>query len=123
MTDYVDIGTGDDLRDGEMKKVILDGREILLTKVAGKYYALDDRCPHMGADLSQGTLEGTILTCPRHHSQFDVRDGRVIRWTDWTGFKLAIGKLLRSPRPAKTYQVRQEGESVAVGPESPRRAA
>ncbi len=122
MATYIDIGK-DDLQDGQMKKLELDGREILLAKVEGKYYALDDRCPHMGGDLSQGTLNGTVVTCPRHHSQFDVRDGRVIRWTDWTGMKLAFGKLFRSPRHAKTHEVRQEGDSLAVAPESPRRAA
>jgi len=68
----------------------------------------------MGGNLSQGTLEGTILTCPRHHSQFDLTDGRVVRWTDWTGIMLATGKLLKSPRPIKTHQVKQEGDRILV---------
>ena len=29
-----------------------------------------------------GKLDGTIVTCPRHYSQFDLADGRVVRWTD-----------------------------------------
>ena len=114
MARYVEIGKAGELQDGQMMKVEVEGQEVLVARVDGTYYAIQDRCPHMGGDLSQGTLEGTTVTCPRHHSQFDVRDGRVIRWTDWTGLKLAIGKLLRSPRPARTYEVKQEGDDVRL---------
>jgi 3-phenylpropionate/trans-cinnamate dioxygenase ferredoxin subunit len=55
----------------------------------------------MGGNLSQGTLEGTVLTCPRHHSQFYLVDGHVISWTDFSGLKKSIGKLFKSPRPLK----------------------
>ena len=68
----------------------------------------------MGGNLSQGTLEGTVVTCPRHHSQFDITDGHVIRWTDWSGIKLGVGKLLRSPRPLKTYEVKIEEDKIMV---------
>jgi 3-phenylpropionate/trans-cinnamate dioxygenase ferredoxin subunit len=86
-----------------MTQVSVGGREILVARVGDRYYSADNRCPHMGGNLSQGTLEGTILTCPRHHSQFDLTDGHVVRWTDWTGILLATGKLLKSPRPIKTH--------------------
>jgi 3-phenylpropionate/trans-cinnamate dioxygenase ferredoxin subunit len=111
---FVEIAKADDLQDGQMKRVELGGRELLLTRVGDAYSVLDNRCPHMGGDLSRGTLEGAIVTCPRHHSKFDVSDGRVVRWTDWTGLKLAAGKLLKSPRPAKTYEVKREGDSISV---------
>ncbi len=123
MASDIDMGNSDGLQDGQMKKIDVDGREVLLAKVEGTYYAIDDRCPHMGGDLSKGTLQGSIVTCPRHGSQFDVRDGHLIRWTDWTGVKLALAKLFKSPRPAKSYEVRQDGDSVTVLPESQRRAA
>jgi len=63
------------------------------------------------------------VTCPRHHSQFDMRDGRVVRWTDWTGAKLAIAELLKRPRPARAYQARREGDSLSVATHETRRAA
>ncbi len=44
----------------------------LLARVGDKYYAADNRCPHMGGKLSPGKLEGTVVTCPRHGSQFDL---------------------------------------------------
>lgn len=42
---------------------------------SGTLCAVADVCPHAGATLSTGELEGTVITCPRHGSQFDVRDG------------------------------------------------
>jgi nitrite reductase/ring-hydroxylating ferredoxin subunit len=45
----------------------------------GHLHAVEDRCPHAGATLSEGEVEGCIVTCPRHGSQFDVSDGRRVR--------------------------------------------
>jgi len=92
----------------------LQGRELMLARVDDVFYALDNRCPHLGGDLSRGVLQGTILTCPRHHSQFDIRDGHVLRWTDWTGLKLSAAKAFKSPRPARAYETKTEGGSVSV---------
>jgi 3-phenylpropionate/trans-cinnamate dioxygenase ferredoxin component len=114
VADYVDIASADELQDGQMKKVEVDGQELLLAKVEGSYYVIDDRCPHMGGDLSKGALQGSVVTCPRHSSQFDVRDGHLIRWTDWSGIKLTVGKLFKSPRSTKGYAVRQEGDTISV---------
>jgi 3-phenylpropionate/trans-cinnamate dioxygenase ferredoxin component len=114
MTDFVEIGTKDELTDGNMKMATVEGHEILLARVGDDYYSTDNRCPHMGGNLSQGTLEGTIVTCPRHHSQFDLTDGHVIRWTDWTGIKLTLAKIFKSPRPLKTHDVKIDGEKILV---------
>lgn len=40
------------------------GQEILVARVGDNYYSVDNRCPHMGGNLSKGNLEGTIVTCP-----------------------------------------------------------
>jgi nitrite reductase/ring-hydroxylating ferredoxin subunit len=48
---------------------------IALFHFSGRLCAIADVCPHAGATLSEGELDGTVLTCPRHGSQFDVRDG------------------------------------------------
>ncbi|MGH9035847.1 MAG: Rieske (2Fe-2S) protein, partial [Acidimicrobiia bacterium] len=47
--------------------------------LGNRLHACADRCPHAGATLSEGELEGPILTCPRHGSQFDVRTGERVR--------------------------------------------
>ena len=46
---------------------------------SGQVYAVQDVCPHAGARLSEGALEGAIITCPLHGSQFDVRSGERVR--------------------------------------------
>jgi nitrite reductase/ring-hydroxylating ferredoxin subunit len=50
-----------------------------LYHVGNRVLACADRCPHAGAVLSEGELEGTVITCPRHGSQFDVRTGERLR--------------------------------------------
>jgi len=114
---FVEIATIDELNDGNMKMATVSGREILLARVGDNYYSADNRCPHMGGNLSIGKLEGTVVTCPRHHSQFDLTDGHVIRWTDWSGVKLSLGKLLKSPRPLKIYEVKIEENKILVNVE------
>ena len=96
------------------KKVDVEGREILITKIEDKYYATDNRCPHLKGDLSLGKIEGTIITCPKHGSQFDLTDGHVERWLKGSGLISAVGKVLRSPRPLNTYNVKIEGDTIMV---------
>ena len=114
MAGFVEASKVDELPDGTMKKVPVKGHEILLAKVGNKYYATENRCPHLRADLSQGKLKGTVVTCPRHGSQFDLSDGRVIRWTNWTGLISKIGRALKSPRQLTVYKTKVEGDRVLI---------
>jgi nitrite reductase/ring-hydroxylating ferredoxin subunit len=47
--------------------------------VDGAVYVTSDRCPHAGAQLSDGALDQRVVTCPRHGSQFDVCTGERVR--------------------------------------------
>ena len=114
MAEYAEVSGKEEIKSGHMKMVNVAGREILLARVGDDFYATDNRCPHMGGNLSQGTLQKTVVTCPLHHSQFDLTDGHVVRWTDWSGIRLSLAKLVRSPRPLKTYRVKVEGDKVFV---------
>lgn len=114
MGEYVEVAKIGELGDGTMVAVRPAGKEILLARVGEACHAVQLRCPHLGADLAQGGLEGTVVTCPRHGSQFDLRDGQVVRWTDWGGVALAVAKRIRSPRPLRIYPVKIEGERVLV---------
>jgi len=114
MTEFVEVPGGSELKSGQMKMFNLGKREILLARVGDTFYAADNRCPHMNGSLSEGKLEKTIVTCPRHHSQFDLIDGRVVRWTDYSGIKLSMAKLMKSSRPIKTYRAKAEGGKVMV---------
>lgn len=97
-----------------MKEVVAQGRKILLARIGDRYYAAANRCPHMWASLSQGSLEGTIVTCPWHGSQFDLSDGHVIRWASLPALVSAMAKVIRRPRPLATYVVKLEGDSILV---------
>ena len=114
MSDYVEVSGVDELKDGAMKAVSVDGKEVLLARVGDKFYAADNRCPHLKGVLTEGTLEGSVVTCPKHGSQFDLTDGHVVRWTDWGGMKLSLAKAMKSPRPLVTYEVKVEGDKVLV---------
>ena len=114
MSEFVEVSKIDELKEGTMKAINTGGREILVARADDKYYAVDKRCPHMGGDLSQGKLEGTVVTCPRHGSQFDLTHGRVVRWTNWTGLISTVSKMVKSPRPISTYRVKLEGDRIVV---------
>jgi toluene monooxygenase system ferredoxin subunit len=69
------VATLEDLWEGEMTVVEVDGRAVVLMNVDGNVYAYEDECPHLGTPLSAGTLEGGVLTCSAHEWVFDCRSG------------------------------------------------
>jgi len=114
MGDFIPVSTTKELEDGTMKEVMVNDHEILLAKVDGRYYAVDNRCTHMGGKLSGGKLEGTVVTCPRHGSQFDLRNGHVVRWLKGSGLVSTVGKALKSPKNLAVYNVKVEGDRILV---------
>jgi len=113
MSKFIEVSKIDELKDGTMKAVIVEGREILLARVEDKYYAVDGRCPHMKGDLSQGKLEGTVVTCPLHGSQFDISNGRVVRWLKG-GLMSKVGKAFKPSKGVAVYPVKLQDGKVLV---------
>ena len=68
-------GTLDELKDKGRLLVPGHQRPILLLYDQGRVFALDNRCPHMGFPLHQGSVEAGILTCHWHHARFDLASG------------------------------------------------
>jgi len=64
---------------GTMKQFYVKDFEVLLVNSGNQLRCLDARCTHAGAPLEEGTLEGDVLTCPWHGSQFRITDGTVVR--------------------------------------------
>jgi len=114
MSKFIEVDKKLKLEDGSMKGVLVADREILIAKVAGKYYASDNRCPHLGGKLSEGQLNGTTVTCPRHGSQFDLVDGNVVRWLKGSGFTSKLGRMFKSPKPLNIYNVKTEDDRILV---------
>jgi len=93
--------------EGEVKKVVVGEVEVLIVNVKGEYFAVGNRCTHRGADLSQGKLEGYIITCPRHGSKFDIRTGEAVSGPKSLFIKMNVKSLPR-------YVLKLEGESIMV---------
>ena len=104
---YVKVTEVDALQPGEKKVFPLQGKTVLLINLCGEYSALDNKCPHMGGSLADGTLEGATLSCPRHGARFDVRTGKNVE-----GAKLAFIKTKVSD--AKMFPVKVEGKDILV---------
>ncbi|HJR61942.1 MAG TPA: DUF2231 domain-containing protein [Vicinamibacterales bacterium] len=68
----------DDLQDGHMKLLRVNGRRITLARVGGVFHAVDDGCTHRGGSLAGGVLVGGTVQCLWHGSQFDVRSGAAV---------------------------------------------
>jgi nitrite reductase/ring-hydroxylating ferredoxin subunit len=66
----------DQLWDGEMECFRAGDTTILLLKIDGQFHAYQGHCPHQGAALAEGDLDGVLLTCPAHRWQFDATNGK-----------------------------------------------
>jgi 3-phenylpropionate/trans-cinnamate dioxygenase ferredoxin subunit len=75
-----------DVPDGCGLCVRIDDIDVGLFRVDGAIHAMENRCPHQGEPLSEGVLEGSIVTCRAHLWQFDVRTG--FRPEDADGFPI-----------------------------------
>jgi nitrite reductase/ring-hydroxylating ferredoxin subunit len=85
-----------DLPEGGVRLLHLDGQRVAVYNVGGVLFATQEECTHAGGPLSEGELNGQVITCPWHNSCFDVTDGSV--------------KCRPAVRPLRTYPVRVEGE-------------
>ncbi len=58
---YIAVAKTSELSPGEKIKIDLEGREILIVNVDGSYHAFDNKCPHMGASLFDGKIDGNNI--------------------------------------------------------------
>jgi 3-phenylpropionate/trans-cinnamate dioxygenase ferredoxin subunit/naphthalene 1,2-dioxygenase system ferredoxin subunit len=75
---FIAVAAAADIPEGTMTCVAIARERVLLAHVAGRFYALRDRCGHRNAPLSRGRLTGNIVECPLHFAQFDVTSGKLI---------------------------------------------
>lgn len=119
MDDFIELTRTEGFESGTMRQVDLEDHEFLVARIADEFYITDARCAHLGGHLARGVLSGSVVTCPLHHSQYDLRDGRVLRWTDWSGMALSVAKLTRHPRPIRAYESKVVDGAIWVGPQKP----
>ncbi len=80
-----------DISDKQSVPVTLDGKNILICKANGEFYAVDNQCTHQRAELTGGRIRNCYLACPLHGVRFDLRTGQ------------PLGELTRVP--LRTYDV------------------
>lgn len=56
----------------------LNNWHILVTKIDGEFFAMNDRCPHQASLLSTGRLRRGAIMCPLHGARFEAKSGRCI---------------------------------------------
>jgi 3-phenylpropionate/trans-cinnamate dioxygenase ferredoxin subunit len=90
---------------GTMKGVEVGGKKMLIANLGGKFYAMRSVCNHMGGPLEKGKLEGGVVTCPWHGSEWDVTTGKLV-------------KFARELPPEPIYKVTVVNDDILVDPES-----
>jgi nitrite reductase/ring-hydroxylating ferredoxin subunit len=99
MAQKVKVATHGELKPGDKKLVDVEGTPVFLFYTGEKYYALLDSCCHRGGPLSEGTVEGGVVSCPWHGWEFD----------------LETGECKTNPGVSQpVYQVSIEGDEVVV---------
>ena len=52
------------------------GLAVFLLEHPERAFVIDHTCPHAGGSLAEGSLSGTIVSCPYHYWEFDLVTGR-----------------------------------------------
>ena len=100
MPNFVRVASTTDLKPGTAMAVEANGIYISIYNVEGKIYATHNTCLHQGGPLSEGVLEGEIITCPWHMWEYNVRTGE---------------KVGNSSLKVATYPVEVVGTDIKVG--------
>ena len=99
-TDFVAVCAFGDLVEGEPRKETIGETTISLVLTEGEVYAINDTCSHGQVSLAEGEVEGCLLECWLHGSQFDLRTGKPVS--------------LPAIDPVPVYPVKVEGGTVFV---------
>ena len=94
--EWIETISEDELAEGERKVVRVNGYSVLLIRHEGQIYAIESACPHMRLPLKGGKVHDHTITCPWHHSAFDLDSGDVKDWSPWPpGVGRMLGALSR----------------------------
>lgn len=106
---WAEVAPVEDIAEGTTRVVYLNGQQVALFHVGGRFYAISNRCSHARGPLSEGELslsdEACIVTCPWHFAQFDLETGKVVDGV--------------ASAPVPTYQVEVRDGVVYVGTKPP----
>ncbi|MGH9977171.1 MAG: Rieske 2Fe-2S domain-containing protein [Nitrososphaeraceae archaeon] len=126
----LEVAKVDEIPLGKLKHVEVNGKEIVISNVGGKFYAMDDRCGHMNARLSMGNVSNDgIVTCPFHGARFDVITGKKVKEPvltpsqqmeplpkTWQNYLEHVGELMSYIKTCdqQTYEAQVEGNVIKI---------
>ena len=106
--EYFKVADKTKLPAGKMIVVTVAGKEVLLANVEGSFYAIANKCTHLGGSLAEGTLAGNIVACPRHGACFDVKTGKNVGEAKIAFIKMKV-------KDEVSYTVKVKGDDILVG--------
>ncbi|GIW06030.1 MAG: ferredoxin [Dehalococcoidia bacterium] len=80
MSSFIPVADAADLQEGDVLTATVGGASVVITRVGGVLYALDNVCSHDQSPFDEATMDGYELCCPRHEGRFDVRSGKATRF-------------------------------------------
>lgn len=81
MTRRIPVPAGKHPQAGGRALFEFEDKSLALFNVDGQLFAIDDSCPHQGASLCGGRLEGRVIQCCAHGLRFDLRSGYMLNST------------------------------------------
>lgn len=78
MSDWIQVAPAAQFAEGDVRVVEVDGVMVAVYLLDGEFIAIEDLCPHDGAEIASGCVKDGILTCPRHGATFNLRNGDVL---------------------------------------------
>ena len=84
---FIKVAVIEDVKEGSCTPVEVDGKQIALFNLDGKFYALHDKCSHARANLSEGDVEGNEIVCPLHGATFNIISGEATGPPAYNGVK------------------------------------
>ena len=101
MVEFQTVAKVGDIPEGQGRSFAIQGTMVGVFLSQGKYRAINDFCPHMGASLADGLVEDDAVMCPWHAWRFSLKDGT---WLDNS----------KSNIKSACYEVRIDGDKIQV---------
>jgi 3-phenylpropionate/trans-cinnamate dioxygenase ferredoxin component len=102
MAEFVSVGKSEEIAEGEAKAFQVGEQLVGVARVNGELLAFSDICTHRQCNLtSGGEIDGTVIECECHGSQFDMKTGEVVEGP--------------AEDPIATFEVREENGEIKVG--------
>ena len=100
MANFVQVAKVSEIADPGKLTVECDDQIVVVFKIDGQYYCIDDVCTHDGGPLGDGDLMGFDIACPRHGAKFDIRTGEALT--------------MPATQDTRRHDVRIEGDDILV---------